>query len=100
MILTTQFQESPEPVVRIPAVRSTSRATVPYLAMNDLGVRTWTVTRPLPKPLIVVKLGGTALTDKKQICTPRVKEIRRAAKQADGNSEAVSAFGQALIAAL
>jgi len=35
----------------------------------------------LPKPLIVVKLGGSALTDKKRIYTPRVKEIRRAAKQ-------------------
>jgi isopentenyl phosphate kinase len=41
------------------------------------------VTRPLPKPLIVVKLGGSALTDKKRIYTPRVKEIRRAAKQID-----------------
>ena len=33
------------------------------------------------KPLIVVKLGGSALTDKKRIYTPRVQEIRRAAKQ-------------------
>ena len=39
------------------------------------------MTRPLPKPLIVVKLGGSALTDKKRIYTPRVNEIRRAAKQ-------------------
>ena len=39
------------------------------------------MTRPLPKPLIVVKLGGSALTDKKRIYTPRVKEIRRASKQ-------------------
>jgi isopentenyl phosphate kinase len=33
------------------------------------------------KPLIVVKLGGSALTDKKRIYTPRMGEIRRAAKQ-------------------
>jgi isopentenyl phosphate kinase len=33
------------------------------------------------KSLIVVKLGGSALTDKERICTPRIREIRRAAKQ-------------------
>lgn len=35
----------------------------------------------MQKPLIVVKLGGSALTDKGHIFTPRVHEIRRAAKQ-------------------
>lgn len=35
----------------------------------------------MQKPLIVVKLGGSALTDKKRIYTPRMHEIRRAAKQ-------------------
>jgi isopentenyl phosphate kinase len=33
------------------------------------------------KPLIVLKLGGSALTDKKRIFTPRVREIHRAAGQ-------------------
>ena len=33
------------------------------------------------KPLIVVKLGGSALTDKRRIFTPRVKGIHRAAEQ-------------------
>jgi isopentenyl phosphate kinase len=33
------------------------------------------------KPLIVVKLGGSALTDKERIFTPRAKEIHRAAEQ-------------------
>lgn len=33
------------------------------------------------KPLIVVKLGGSALTDKKRKFTPRIGEIHRAAKQ-------------------
>ena len=39
------------------------------------------MTRPLPRSLIVVKLGGSALTDKERIYTARVKEIHRAAKQ-------------------
>jgi len=33
------------------------------------------------KPLIVIKLGGSALTDKRRIFTPRIKEIHRAAEQ-------------------
>jgi isopentenyl phosphate kinase len=39
------------------------------------------VTRLSPKPLVVVKLGGSALTDKRRIYTPHMKEIHRAAKQ-------------------
>jgi isopentenyl phosphate kinase len=35
----------------------------------------------MEKPLIVVKLGGSALTDKRHIFTPRVREIHRAAEQ-------------------
>jgi isopentenyl phosphate kinase len=35
----------------------------------------------MQKPLIVVKLGGSALTDKKRAYTPRIREIDRAAKQ-------------------
>jgi isopentenyl phosphate kinase len=35
----------------------------------------------MQKALIVVKLGGSALTDKKRIYTPRVREIHRAARQ-------------------
>jgi len=35
----------------------------------------------MPKPLIVVKLGGSALTNKRRISTPRMHQIRRAAKQ-------------------
>jgi isopentenyl phosphate kinase len=35
----------------------------------------------LRKPLIVIKLGGSALTDKSEIYTPRLRSIRAAAKQ-------------------
>ncbi len=35
----------------------------------------------MAKPLIVIKLGGSALTDKTRIYTPRKTVIRRAAKQ-------------------
>jgi isopentenyl phosphate kinase len=35
----------------------------------------------MQKPLIVVKLGGSALTDKRRAHTPRIREISRAAEQ-------------------
>ena len=35
----------------------------------------------MPKPLIVIKLGGSALTDKARIYTPRIHTINSAAKQ-------------------
>jgi isopentenyl phosphate kinase len=35
----------------------------------------------LPKPLVVIKLGGAALTDKTRIYTPRVRIIHSAARQ-------------------
>lgn len=35
----------------------------------------------MERPLIVIKLGGSAITDKTRIYTPRVHEITRAAKQ-------------------
>ena len=38
-------------------------------------------TQSLSKPLVVIKLGGAALTDKKKIYTPRVQVVRSAARQ-------------------
>jgi isopentenyl phosphate kinase len=35
----------------------------------------------LSKPLVIIKLGGAALTDKRKIYTPRIKVVRSAARQ-------------------
>jgi isopentenyl phosphate kinase len=45
------------------------------------GVRSGAGTTLSPKPLIVIKLGGSALTDKNRIYTPRMREINQAARQ-------------------
>jgi len=38
-------------------------------------------TERMQRPLIVIKLGGSAITDKTRIYTPRIQEITRAARQ-------------------
>jgi isopentenyl phosphate kinase len=38
----------------------------------------------LRKPIIVIKLGGSALTDKSRIYTPRIRNLRQAAKEIAG----------------
>jgi isopentenyl phosphate kinase len=45
----------------------------------EVGIASETLS--LSKPLIVIKLGGAALTDKGRICSPRSEIIRSAARQ-------------------
>jgi isopentenyl phosphate kinase len=82
VIPTILFREKVELAVQKATVNPLSRCLIYSSGRSRLGpsVRDKGLIL-MEKPLIVVKLGGSVLTDKKRIFTPRLREIRRAAKQ-------------------